>query len=233
MMTHGILAVWSDVDAAGEDDYNAWYEREHLFERLEVPGFHCGYHYLTVSGSPRYFTYFVTDNAAVMASQAYLAQANRPAPWTRRVLPYFRNTNRTACNVVRRIGRGFGVASLTIRLAAVAGREDEVISWLSETQLPAVVEQPGLIGAQVWRADRRATLVPVEDRRLRSEPDQVAELVVFVEGTLVDRLKAVAGGELSSDNLVAHGGDRPLIAIHQLLNGAEKYGLPTIEYRPV
>jgi hypothetical protein len=60
---------------------------------------------MTVSGSPRYFTYFVTDNAAVMASQAYLAQANQPSAWTRQVLPYFRNTNRTACHVVRRIGR--------------------------------------------------------------------------------------------------------------------------------
>ena len=54
-MPTGILAVWSDVDAAGEDDYNAWYDREHLFERLEVPGFHRGRHYLTVSGAPRYF----------------------------------------------------------------------------------------------------------------------------------------------------------------------------------
>ncbi len=232
-MTHGILAVWSDIDAAGEDDYDAWYEREHLFERLDVPGFHRGYHYVTVSGSPRYFTYFVTDNAAVMASQAYLAQANQPSPWTQRVLPYFRNTNRTACNVVRRIGRGYGAASLTIRLAAVAGREDALIAWLSETQLPALVEQPGLIGAQVWRADRSATLLPVEDRRLRPEPDQVAELVVFVEGTRVDRLEAVASGSLSSDSLGSHGGDQPLIAIHQLLNGAAKDELPTIEHRAV
>ena len=150
-MPTGILAVWSDVDAAGEDDYNAWYDREHLFERLEVPGFHRGRHYLTVLGSPRYFLrHFVTDNAAVVASQAYLVQANQPSPWTRRILPHFRNTNRTACNVVYRIGRGYGAASLTIRLArAVAGRQDELIGWLSDTQLPALVEQPGLIGAQL------------------------------------------------------------------------------------
>jgi hypothetical protein len=232
-MPNGILAVWSDIDAAAEDDYNAWYDREHLFERLEVPGFHRGRHYLTVSGSPRYFTYFVTDTAAVMASQAYLTQANHPSPWTQRILPHFRNTNRTACHVLCRLGRGYGAASLTIRLAAVAGRQDELIGWLSDTQLPALVKQPGLIGAQLWRADRRATLVPVEDRRLRPEPDQVADLVIFVEGTLVDHLQAVAHGSLSLDSLVAHGADRPLIAVHQLLNGAEKDELPVIEYRSV
>jgi hypothetical protein len=232
-MPNGILAVWSDIDATAEDDYNAWYDREHLFERLKVPGFHRGRHYLTVSGSPRYFTYFITDNAAVVASQAYLAQANHPSPWTQRILPHFRNTNRTACHVVRRLGRGYGAASLTIRLAAVAGRQDELIGWLSDTHLPALVKRPGLIGAQLWRADRNATLVPVEDRRLRPEPDQVADLIIFVEGTLVDRLQAVAHDGLSSDSLVAHGADRPLIAVHQLLNGAEKDELPVIAYRPV
>jgi len=232
-MLTGILAVWSDVDTAGEDDYNAWYDREHLFERLAVPGFHCGRHYLTVAGGPRYFTYFVTDTAAVMASQAYLAQANRPSPWTRRILPHFRNTIRTACHVVCRLGRGYGAASLTIRLAAVSGRENELIEWLSETQLPVLVEQPGLLGAQLWRADRHATLVPVEDRRLRPEPDQVADWVIFVEGTLAERLQAVADGRLSSECLVAHGADRPLIAVHQLLNGVEKDEPPAIEYRLV
>jgi hypothetical protein len=169
----------------------------------------------------------------VVASQAYLAQANHPSPWTQRILPHFRNTNRTACHVVRRLGRGYGAASLTIRLAAVAGRQDELIGWLSDTHLPALVKRPGLIGAQLWRADRNATLVPVEDRRLRPEPDQVADLIIFVEGTLVDRLQAVAHDGLSSDSLVAHGADRPLIAVHQLLNGAEKDDLPVIEHRPV
>jgi hypothetical protein len=227
-MTNGILAVWSDIDAAAADDYDAWYEREHMFERLEVPGFHRARHYLTVSGAPRYFTYFVTDAAAVAASPAYLAQANHPSPWTQRILPHFRNTNRTACNVLRRIGRGYGAASLTVRLAVVAGWETELLTWLGATQLPALLEQPGIVGAQVWRADRDATLLPVEDRHLRPEPDQVADLVVFVEGTTVEYLEAVAHGPLSAACLGAHGADRPLLAIHQLLNGAEKDEPPVI-----
>ena len=37
-MVNGTLAVWSGIIAEAEDDYNAWYEREHMFERVEVPG---------------------------------------------------------------------------------------------------------------------------------------------------------------------------------------------------
>jgi hypothetical protein len=220
-MANGILAVWSDIESSAEADYNAWYDREHMFERLEVPGFHRAYHYITVVGSPRYFTYFVTDNPATMASPAYLAQANHPSPWTRRVLPHFRNTNRTVCHVQRRLGRGYGAVSLTVRLSAMNGREENLATWLGEIQLPALLQKPGLIGAQLWRADRGATSLPVEDRTLRPEPDQIAEWVIFVEGTRIEHIQAAAE-HLSEDALTAHGAHLPLSAIHQLLNGAEK-----------
>ena len=226
-MTNGILAVWSDIEPTAEADYNAWYDREHMFERLEVPGFHRARHYITVVGAPRYFTYFITDNAAVMASPAYLAQANHPSPWTRRILPHFRNTNRTVCQVERRMGRGYGAASLTVRLGALNGHQEDLAAWLGEIQLPVLVQQPGLIGAQLWRADPEATLLAVEDRALRPEPDQVAEWVIFVEGARIECVQAVAE-LLSEDILVAHGAHQPLIAVHQLLNGAEKDEPPTI-----
>lgn len=222
-MHHGILAVWSDITAEAEDDYTAWYEREHMFDRLVVPGFHRARHYLTVAGSPRYFTYYETDNAAVMASAAYLASANHPTPWTRRILPHFLNTNRTASEVVFRIGRGYGAAALTVRLAAAVGKETELLEWLGKCQLPTLIERPGVIAAQIWRADLEATLLPVEDRRLRPEPDQVAELVIFVEGTTPEPLQMVAAAQLAPRCLAEHGAtDQSLVAIHQLLSGAEK-----------
>ncbi len=220
-MSGGILAVWSDVDAAGEDDYTAWYEREHLFERLVVPGFQQGRHYVTLTGAPKYFTYFVTDHAAVVASPAYLAQANRPSPWTRRVLPSFRNTNRTACDVLHRFGRGYGALSITVRMAAMAGRDEELLAWLAEALLPALVQRPGILSAQLWRADREATLLPVADRHLRPQPDQVADLVIFVEGTVLQSVEAAAAGPLALANLEAHGAELPLLAIHQFLHGAD------------
>ena len=222
-MSNGILAVWSDIDAVMEDEYTAWYEREHMYDRLVVPGFHRARHYVTVYGAPKYFTYYVTDDAAVMASAAYLASANHPTPWTQRILPHFRNTNRTACNVVRRLGRGYGAVVLTVRLAAVAGRETALLTWIGETQLPALIQQPGILAVQIWHADREATWLPVTDRSLRPEPDQVADLVVFIEATTRAPLTRVASEALSPASLTTHGATtQSLVAIHQFLNGAER-----------
>jgi hypothetical protein len=35
----GLLGIWMEVDPAGLDDFNAWYRRQHVPERLSVPGF--------------------------------------------------------------------------------------------------------------------------------------------------------------------------------------------------
>jgi hypothetical protein len=35
----GILAIFNDCRAGREDEFNAWFQGEHLQERLAVPGF--------------------------------------------------------------------------------------------------------------------------------------------------------------------------------------------------
>jgi len=55
---HGVPAVWSDITPEAAADYDAWYEREHMFERLAVAGFHRARHYRTVVGPEQFFTYF-------------------------------------------------------------------------------------------------------------------------------------------------------------------------------
>ena len=56
MTNDGILAIWHDVEAAVGGDYERWYFREHLPERLGVPGFLAGRRYEAVTGAPRFPT---------------------------------------------------------------------------------------------------------------------------------------------------------------------------------
>ena len=228
-MKDGVLAVWSDIDAEAEDDYTAWYEREHMFERLQVPGIHRARHYRTSAGEPKYFTYFELENPAVVASTAYLRQANNSSPWTQRILPHFRNVNRTAARVVRRLGNGFGAMAMTVRLMIKGDHDRTLMALLGDDILPAIIQRPGIIAAQLWLADRDATLRPVQDRNLRPQQDAVSDLVIFIEGTNVDSLQVLAGGALATDILVAAGAANfPVTAIHQLLNGADGNEAPRI-----
>ena len=50
-----LLMVWCDVPADKEDDFNRWYNEEHLAERLAVPGFLSAARYETVTaGAPKH-----------------------------------------------------------------------------------------------------------------------------------------------------------------------------------
>ena len=222
-MHRGILAVWSDITPEAAADYDAWYEQSHMFERLAVDGIHRARHYRTVVGAQQYFTYFVADDAAVFRSPSYLESANNASPWTQRILPHFRNTHRTAFNVIRRVGWGDGAAALTVRLSAKEGHETELTGWLGQNIFPALLERPGVIGAQIWQADLDATHVPVQDSELRPEKDRTSPLAVFIEGTNLDSIQAVSEGPLSVSALIKRGATKDaILSHHALMNSAEK-----------
>ncbi|MEM9140515.1 MAG: hypothetical protein AAGB15_11870, partial [Pseudomonadota bacterium] len=108
-MTTGILAIWNTCAAGHEDAYEAWYQREHLPERLSLPGFRRGRRYWAADGGPGFFTYYETDTPEVMATADYLARVQDPTPLTRRIMAsVFTDMNRTVCRVVGRVGHARG-----------------------------------------------------------------------------------------------------------------------------
>ena len=48
----GALVIWHDVH--DETDYNEWHSKEHMLERVGVPGFRRGMRYVAVAESPKY-----------------------------------------------------------------------------------------------------------------------------------------------------------------------------------
>lgn len=228
-MANGTLAVWSGIDAGSEEDYNAWYEREHMFERVEVPGIRRARHYRTVSGTPKFFTYFELDEPSVVSSGVYLAQSNNSSPWTQRILPHFRDVNRTVSQVIRRLGRGFGANAMTVRMFLGGGADAVRTARLADRFVSEIVKRPGIIAAQLWRVDRDASSQPGQDRDLRPGDDEISDLTIFVEATETAPLDTLAAGPELALLLEKVAMSRPpRIAVHQLLNGAESDEAPVV-----
>ncbi|KND55627.1 hypothetical protein BPUN_2302 [Candidatus Paraburkholderia kirkii] len=69
-----------------EEEFNAWYDTEHLPERMAVPGFEAARRYVCVSGRPSYLAVYDMESRDVLESEAYLAVSfDRSSPWTKRV----------------------------------------------------------------------------------------------------------------------------------------------------
>jgi hypothetical protein len=115
---NGILAIWNDCERGREADFEEWYQHEHFHERIAVPGFLLGRRFEVISGSPRYFCFYLTQSPAVLTSPAYLERLDNPTPMTRKIMSdAFRDMSRTVCHRVARIGVMRGSAAVTMRFS--------------------------------------------------------------------------------------------------------------------
>ncbi len=58
----GILAIFNNVAPGREAEFEAWFQHEHLAERIAVPGFLIGRRHEAIAGQPRYFHFYVTQS---------------------------------------------------------------------------------------------------------------------------------------------------------------------------
>lgn len=87
MAAKGMLIVTANPPAFMEEEFNAWYEQEHLPERLAVPGFETGVRYAMMGMERRYIALYDMAGIDVLDTPAYQAVSNeRPTPWTKRVV---------------------------------------------------------------------------------------------------------------------------------------------------
>ena len=182
MTNDGILAIWHDVEAAIGDDYERWYFREHLPERLGVPGFLAGRRYEAVSGTPRFLTYYEATRPDIFVSKTYMDRLNNPTPWTTEVLRHFRETNRTVCRRTWEAGAIRGAWGVVLRVERGGEKEDEAAA-----ERVAALEEQGRAWAGDWRVLRaelwRREALPAPGRtaeaELRAAPDR------FIEGAVL------------------------------------------------
>ena len=182
MTNDGILAIWHDVEAAIGGDYERWYFREHLPERLGVPGFLAGRRYEAVSGTPRFLTYYEAIHPNIFVSKSYIDRLNDPTPWTTEVLRHFRETNRTVCRRTWEAGAIRGAWGVVLRVDRSGEEEDEAAAErvaALEEQGRAWVGDWRVLRAELWR--REAFPVPgrTAEAELRAAPDR------FIEGAVL------------------------------------------------
>src|SRR5215212_1412868 len=149
LLGEGALVIWNDVVSGSEGEFDRWHIKEHMPERLAVPGFLRVRRVAADAKESRYFTLYETASVATLGSPPYLARLNDPTPWSRELFPLWRNTTRTACRVTASMGQGIGGWVATVELGPEPGRDEELRGGLTELVLPRLVEHPGVVAAQL------------------------------------------------------------------------------------
>ena len=159
------LAIWHDIETHGELEFNAWHTREHMPERLGVPGFAAGRRFVDWSlDRHRYFTLYEARTIDVLGSDAYRARLDAPSEWTRRVQPTFTNFVRGACRTVASSGKGVGGALATIRIDFAEPEGRRAVGTASGELAAGMLAHHGVTSVHVGVAD------PVVTRGRRPSP---------------------------------------------------------------
>ncbi len=86
MANTGFLLVTMQPPPAFEEEFNVWYDSEHIPERLAVPGVLTALRFVVTDGHPKYLAMYDLENHDIMQSAAYLRVAfDKSSPWTKRV----------------------------------------------------------------------------------------------------------------------------------------------------
>jgi hypothetical protein len=185
----GILAVFNDCAPEGRAHFETWYNREHLQERVAVPGFRFGRRYELIAGGDRqFFAFYEVEAPAVLNSPAYLGRLNAPTPWTQTVMPSFRNMVRTVCEVDTAAGDLTGSHAVVLRADAAMAPTSGAKAWIER-----LAAEPGIARVELWTRAAQQTNPDTAEMQSRGK-DRLAAGVVLVEcvrRTDADRIMAV------------------------------------------
>lgn len=211
----GVIAIWNDITDEGRANFYEWHDREHIPERVGIPGFLRGRRYIALSGTPEYFTLYEVQNRAVLTGPDYLARLNSPTEWTTRSVQHFRNTSRSLCDVDISLGAGSGGFIGTIRFDCEPAHDATILKAVSGSILADVTTAPAISAAHVCRADESASNLKTAEQRGRAA-NMVPRWVLMVEGATQEAVEHVLTTHLSPAVLADLGVPEALHGVYRL-----------------
>jgi hypothetical protein len=193
LLGNAVLAVWNNVDPAHEREFNDWYLHQHVAERVGAPGFLRGRRYRAAEGAPRYFAFYETVNEAALRAPAYTGLLENPTEWTRKVMPHFRDTERSICLPTASLGRGVGAAATAVHFCPVPGEEAALRARIATELLPKLMAMPEIVAAHLWEAANDGTARANAEIALRGAPDKGLAWAIVIEATEADALIPTRG----------------------------------------
>ena len=175
----GMLITSMDVDPADEQDFNLWYDREHLAERVGIEGFLEARRWIAEEAPTKYFCTYSTDRFEALSSPAYKTVLANQTDWSKKHISRFRNFGRVVGCVSVSRGQGRGAVLGVVRLRPGAASKDALRTRLSLLLDPGMLrhhlaapcrERPGAVEEpqQARRAEPRRRRLVRADRWQRT-----------------------------------------------------------------
>jgi len=189
----GMLITSMDVDPAEEADFNLWYDREHLAERVGIEGFIEARRWIAEEAPTKYFCTYSTDTFEALSSPAYKKVLANQTDWSKHHISRFRNPGRAVGRITVSRGQGRGGVLGVVRLRPGADADKSAL----RERVRALLDPgklPGIISMHLIESD------PVLSQNL-TNPDApnpgAADWYVLIDGSDLDPVRALMNDRFS------------------------------------
>ena len=156
MQAQGLIAVRLDVAPEHEDEFNDWYDSEHVSQVTALSGFVRTRRYFAANSDIRYLAWYETRAASVESEAAFQALIANPTPWSRRMRSlYGAKRERMNFALMCEVGEAplpdapwMYIVHTDIPDHIV----DEYNAWYDSEHLPRCVGIPGVLRARRYTA---------------------------------------------------------------------------------
>lgn len=155
----GLLFSQMQPPPGSEEDFNDWYETEHIPARMALPGFASATRYRVVEGAPDYLACYFLDDLAVLQTPEYQALKSEPTERTARMLSSVSGFTRYTCTELSDTGPAERDAALLMVVAFDVPDDDaaEFDDWYESEHVPLLMQASG------WLRVRRYRTLPGSD----------------------------------------------------------------------
>ena len=193
----GMLLTSMDIDASDEAEFNRWYDREHLLERVAIEGFLEARRYVAHEGSPKYLSLYSTESFDVLDSQAYRTALASQTDWSKANIARFKNMIRAVARITVSRGAGRGAALGIVRLRP-GGDKDKLRTALRDQLDPEKLD--GILSMHLIESDP-ALSRPITDDPPVSDPGS-GDWFVLIDATDVKAVSAALAARLGNNAAV-------------------------------
>lgn len=223
----GMLITLTEVKSRDEADFNEWYNREHIDERVNLPGFHRARRYVAVKGAtsklPKYLATYECDQVSDLATPGYLHLLANQTKWSQSVMARFTRFQRLTLRIRVDLTHGVGGAVTAIRFIPDPHRRNSLVAWLQDTALPKASERDGMLGAFAAENDLDVAHAPDQQKSMDRPKALEAEWIVLLEGADPASTAAAARKIFKRGILKRFGvAKAPVVGTYRLLFGNER-----------
>ena len=155
-VANGLITVWLDVEPEREEEFNDWYNREHLAQVVGLPGFVGGRRYRCDAAPLKYLAWYDTVDENVEPGADFQRLIAEPTPWSRRMRKlYGDRRERFNFRLMRDVGRVPAQDTPWLYLVHT-DIPDHIVreynEWYDQEHLPRLVTVPGVLRARRYTA---------------------------------------------------------------------------------